>query len=326
MNGDPLHLRATPDRIRTACRGAGLSDGATERALDITLRTPPLAEWRRFLSTALALLGAGLLLAGAVCFVAYNWDRIGRFGKFALVGGAIVAATLTAWRKLPRLSGQVAVFCAAVLVGPLLALYGQTYQTGADPYGLFLTWSALIVPWVVIARFSPLWVLALIVLDVGLLLYAAQILESAEAALYFPVIIAALHAVAMVAWEWQARREQPWLVDRWAVRLVAVIGFVAISFPAVALVLPHSEAGIAGFIGLAGLVAAIIATLGYYRRSRPDHFMITIAVVTGMAWVTWLVGRLVLDVADLDEFGFFVMAIFIVWEIAMGVRWYRRAT
>ena len=325
MLTDPLQLRATPERIRIAGRAAGLSDAALARAVDIVVRTPPAQEWRRFLSIALALLGAGLLLAGVICFIAFNWSSIGRFGKFALVEAAIVGATLVAWRKLPRATGQVALLAAAVLVGPLLALFGQTYQTGADPYGLFLTWCALIVPWVFVARFSALWVVALTILDVGLTLYGAQILDP-ESGLYVPLVIAALHAIAVAAWEWQARRPSPWLDERWAVRVGAVVGFAALLVPAIVLILDSTQAGAAGVLGVVGLAAAIIGTLRYHRGPRRDLFMVTLAVVSGMAWVTALAGRVVLVELDLEAFGAFVMTGFVVWEIALGVRWYRRAS
>ena len=53
---------------------------------------------------------------------------------------------------------------AAVAVGALLAVFGQTYQTGADPFELFLTWALLIVPWTLAARFEPLYLLHSVVL------------------------------------------------------------------------------------------------------------------------------------------------------------------
>ncbi|HYC52144.1 MAG TPA: DUF2157 domain-containing protein, partial [Gemmatimonadaceae bacterium] len=144
MTGDPLELRATAQRVRVATTAAELGDAATARGVQLAVATPASHEWRGFLATTLALFGGALVLAGVVCFVAFNWSRIGRYGKFALVELAIVAAVVIAWKKLPKLSGQMALFGAAVLVGPLLAVYGQTYQTGADPYGLFLVWAALV--------------------------------------------------------------------------------------------------------------------------------------------------------------------------------------
>ena len=44
----------------------------------------------------------------------------------------------------------------SLLTGALLALSGQVYQTGADTFELFAWWAVLILPWVLVSRFSPL--------------------------------------------------------------------------------------------------------------------------------------------------------------------------
>ena len=44
-----------------------------------------------------------------------------------------------------------------MLVGGLLALIGQTYQTGADPWQLFALWALLALPWCLGARSDMLW-------------------------------------------------------------------------------------------------------------------------------------------------------------------------
>ena len=130
--------------MREIARAAHLPSHVRSRALTLVDATPDTPAWHQFLSRVLLLLGAGLVLSGVVCFVAFNWDRFGAFAKFALIEIAIAGAAIYGWRALPKLAGQVALSAAAILVGPLLALYGQTYQTGADPYGLFLGWLALI--------------------------------------------------------------------------------------------------------------------------------------------------------------------------------------
>ena len=130
--GDPLGLPATPHRVRALRRHASLPPHVLSRALALTVATPEEGAWHRFLSLTLALVGAGLLLSGTVCFIAYNWARIGRFAKFGGLELAICVAAAVAWRTLPRVSGQIASATAVVLIGPLLALYGQTYETGAD--------------------------------------------------------------------------------------------------------------------------------------------------------------------------------------------------
>lgn len=313
--------------MRVAARGAGLSEPATTRAVEIAMLTPTPSEWRRFLSDALAFLGAMLLLAGVICFVAYNWARIGRFGKFALLELAIAGAAVVAWKKLPRLSGQIAMVSASVLVGPLLAIYGQTYQTGADPYGLFLAWALLILPWAVVARFGANWVLMLLLLDIALGLYVAQVLapRTTDQALVYPLLVAALHALAGLLWEAQMRRTPPAIPEPWAQRTIAAIGFAALFFPAAYFVLEDGDAGLPGAVALIALVAAVLGCLKYYGRTRTDRFMWTLAGVAGMGLVTVLAARVVFGVLDLDELGLFVMAGFVVWQITYGVKLFRRS-
>ena len=50
---------------------------------------------------------------------------------------------------LDAVAGRISLFATAFLSGILLAVFGQVYQTGADPYGLFLAWALLILPWAV---------------------------------------------------------------------------------------------------------------------------------------------------------------------------------
>jgi uncharacterized membrane protein len=314
---DPLELPATPSRIRAIARGAPLSPHVAGRALAITLATPAGDEWHQFLSRVLALLGAGLVLAGTVCLVAYNWARVGRFAKFGLIELAIVIAAAIAWRTLPRLSGQIALAAAAVLVGPLLALYGQTYQTGADPYGLFFAWLTLILPWVIAARFSPLWLFALGLLDLSVTLYWTQVMEpkGAEDAVF--LVLFGIHALALLAWERQRRS-----TDRRAPHLIAVVGFGVLLAPASILVIDTHRSAFDA-LGLVALASAIAAVMHCYRRLRPDRFMVTIAVATGLAWVAIGIGRIVFRDLDLNVGGFFIMSLVVLGEIALGLRWYR---
>lgn len=324
---DPLALAATPRRMRVIARAAKMDAATTERALVLATETPAPREWKRFLSIALAILGAGLLLAGVISFVAYNWDRLGRFGKFALLEIAIAGAAVLAWRTLPKISGEVALFSAAVLVGPLLAIYGQTYQTGADPYGLFLTWALVILPWVAAARFSATWLLALALLELSLALYWVQVIAPAdfERMFYLPLTLGALNLAALAAWEWQRGRERPVLTERWAQRILGMGTVYAFWIVAAAFVVSSVDR-VAMTPGVIGVVAlgAVVATALRYFKPRRDRFMVTIAVTAGMAWITVVVGRIVFEWMDSGyAFGLLVMSAFVIWQITMGVKWYR---
>lgn len=322
---DPLELRATAHRVRVATTAAELGAPAVTRAVQLAVGTPPRSAWRDFLAAALALLGGALVLAGVVCFVAFNWTRIGRYGKFALVELAIVAAVLVAWKKLPALSGRISLFGGAVLVGPLLAIYGQTYQTGADPYGLFLVWAGLIVPWAVLGRFAATWVLVILLLDTSLILFYAQVWapRNTSNALLIPISIGVLHVLALVAWEWQLRRPSPYLREAWAARVVALAMMAALFIPWAVLVLGGTDAGLTGLVGAAIFALLIFFSLRYHRDRRPDRFMVALAGVAAMAAISVIAGRIVFQWLDMGSFGAVVMAIFVLWQVAFGVKLFR---
>ncbi|MFN2567215.1 MAG: DUF2157 domain-containing protein [Gemmatimonadaceae bacterium] len=330
MTPDPLSLPATPARLRAAAQAAALSPRALDRALEVATATPGAPAWHRFLSRALMSLGAALVLAGVICFFAYNWDRIGRFGKFALIEAGIVAAALLAWRRLARLSGQVALTAAAVLVGLLLAVYGQTYQTGADPYGLFMTWALLMLPWVIAARFTALWVIEVILVDVTLSLWWSQVVAPpwADPSVATCVIIGLVHALAIAAWEWQIRRRTPWLTEKWAPHELGLVAFASLVIAASVFVVDPVDfsdvVNVAGAIGLAALIASIAAAFWYYRQVRPDRFMVTVAGAAGLALAAVAVGRLLIEDLDLEEFGLLLVGLFVIAEITLGLRWLRQ--
>ena len=303
---------------------AGFGAPAIERAVALATSTPDAKDWNAFLSRTLTLLGSVMLLAGAICAVAFNWTRIGKFGKFALVEVAIVIAALIGWRLLPRLSGRLALFGAAVLVGPLLAIYGQTYQTGADPYGLFLTWAALIVPWVIVARFPLLWILLIGLLDLGMMLWWSQVVGTEDLPA-LPLAIAALHGIALIGWEWQLTRQRPWLDERWAAYVIAAGGFVALTIGSSVFIIEDRDAGPAGIASLVLLAGAIAAVSHHYRRVRTDLLMVTLAGMAGLAVLAVFIGRIIFDWLDLGVSGFLLMTAFVITEITFGLKWFRRA-
>ncbi|MBC7983908.1 MAG: DUF2157 domain-containing protein, partial [Candidatus Obscuribacterales bacterium] len=62
-----------------------------------------------------------------------------------------------------------------VLTGALLALFGQSYQTGADVYELFLMWALLALPLVVAAQWSVVWAAWVLIVNVTLWLFCGWI-------------------------------------------------------------------------------------------------------------------------------------------------------
>lgn len=120
---------------------AGLADAPA----DLHRRLPP------GVAVLAALLGGG----GLICWIAANWDLLGRTGQFTLLQLAVALPLLATLRAGPvRLPAALAGLLA---VGALLAYFGQTYQTGADPWQLFALWAALALPLVLALRHDGLW-------------------------------------------------------------------------------------------------------------------------------------------------------------------------
>lgn len=161
--------RAELDRFAEHYR---LDPAGVETMLEAAEAHPSKAETRRFFVQVLGIGGLLSLAASLVFFVAANWSRLEIFGRFLIVEAVLVAAGIVALvRPPPALAGRAALFMAYVATGALLALFGQTYQTGADVYELFLTWSLLGLPFVVLGNWSVLSAAWLVTLNVALLLF-----------------------------------------------------------------------------------------------------------------------------------------------------------
>ncbi|WP_217806087.1 DUF2157 domain-containing protein [Halomonas sp. BC1] len=85
----------------------------------------------------------------------------------------LLAVGMALWQARRPRGRQLALCMAVCVVGVLLALIGQVYQTGADPWQLFAGWAVLALPWVVMARLSELWLLWWGLVNMAIWLYAS---------------------------------------------------------------------------------------------------------------------------------------------------------
>jgi uncharacterized membrane protein len=243
---------------------------------------PAPAEWRALLDRVFAFGGALLLTAAALFFLAYNWEAMHRFARLGLVVGVLVACCAGALTARPLGVGwRAALFGACVATGAVLALVGQTYQTGADVWELFAAWAALMLPFAWLSRSTASWVLWLGVANLALMRALSQsvwwgffdTLSNAQALL----VIAALNLIVLLVFEGAAHRliARP---TRWMHRLAA-LGVLAPLCAGAALGWWESEFRVvaATFSVVAGVVAAI------YHRMRRDLPILALAVYGGIA-------------------------------------------
>jgi uncharacterized membrane protein len=112
-------------------------------------------ELQRKVALGIAILAAALGGLGIIFWVAANWESLSRAGRFALLQAVIVTMCTGA---IFRPAARPALTLLALLgIGGLFAYFGQTYQTGADPWQLFAIWAALSLPLCFGVRSDVVW-------------------------------------------------------------------------------------------------------------------------------------------------------------------------
>lgn len=153
------------------CQQHELDAAATRSALKRAGGQPDAAAWCHFAARLAHGAGLGALGAGVLFFVAANWQDYGVIGRFVLLQTALLACVgVPLWRPPPQATGQAALLLATLLTGGLLALFGQSYQTGADVHELFFIWALLALPFALAGGSGALWALWFCVLNVALAL------------------------------------------------------------------------------------------------------------------------------------------------------------
>jgi uncharacterized membrane protein len=292
--------RVVPGREHAALRAAGLA--------------PTRADWRAFLVRLTLWLGIVALGSAVVFFFAFNWAALGRFAKFGLVEAGIVASLVACWRlDLDSAPGKAVLLLLSLLTGALLALAGQVYQTGADAFELFAWWALLILPWVLIGRFSALWLVWLALLNLALFLYF-RIAFDLEALIWALFV---LNGLALAGWEGAHRAGYAWLRDSWPPRLVAMASgatATALAFQAIL------GSGGASALLSALVYAAWLATLHHwYRRVRPDLFMLAVGLLSLIVSVPAFLARHLLGGSG--SAGYLVVGLAVIGLSAGGAIW-----
>lgn len=176
-------------------------------------------NWGIWVANILLALGIALFLSGIVFFFAFNWQNMLPLHKFAAIESGILFCILGAIFYSARSSFSALYLTgSSILVGVFLAVFGQIYQTGADAYQLFTAWAILILPWAVIAQFTPLWFIWLIIVNIALIFF----LDNAP---YFDIILLIFNTAVLLIKEYSH-----WLNARWArIAIVVFLLFIAFS-------------------------------------------------------------------------------------------------
>ncbi|MFO7603573.1 MAG: DUF2157 domain-containing protein [Gammaproteobacteria bacterium] len=299
-----------------------------EQALTVGGVYPDAGAWRAFINHLMLWLGGLSLAFSVLFFVAYNWAELGRLFRFALVEVLVVAAIIGYWKLgTERMAGKVALLGGTICLGVLLALYGQTYQTGADPWQLFFNWALLILPWVLVGRFAPLWLVWLSLVNVSISLYFRTFPDAFNLIWIAPWssgvywLLFLFNTLALVFWELAALRWS-FMAQRWAIRLVALGSGYAVTW----LVLISIMAN--GMSDRACLLTVLVwllwlASMGWvYRYKIQDLFMLTGCCLSAIVVITTLLARHMLEGDPIGAF--LVLALVVIGSGSGSLVWLKR--
>jgi uncharacterized membrane protein len=293
-------------------------------ALAATGVTPDGARWQRFLDQLTLVLGTLALVCAVGFFIAYNWDAMGRWTQFALVQALMVVAVVVYWMLgTEKITARLGLLAAALLLGALLALHGQTYQTGADSWQLFATWALLMLPWTLVSRFAALWLLLLLLLNLATALYFLTfgglfwtVFNTTDRILWLLLL---LNTTAWIAWELAAVRLE-WLAYRWAVRLIATASGTAMTMLVLFAIFEPGPLPLLAWLAFAIWLGAVYFI---YRRRRLDLFMLAGACLALIICVTSLLAKLMLHGNDLAGI-FLLLSLLVVAQAVTAAIWLRR--
>lgn len=325
--------RAALSRLRSE---RTLSAEAWSEAMDFCGFIPGGEEWRAYWRHILLLGGALFLTAGVIFLIAWNWADMHRFGRLVLVGGLVAATGAgSVWRGPDSPLGRVLLLCCGISVGPMLAVFGQTYQTGAELWELFRVWAAVLFALALVGKQPALWFVTWLSANVFVMLWLGRAMSEPLEALgifsLLPECILALAAV-VVAWEIAAGRARAgkslaagdvpshgWLRSRWLPRLLFFDLTVRLTvYMCLWIVSPREIRHLAAFfLPHAVLLPLAVALAGWsfhwHRKRMPDLFMPACLVAAGCA----LVVAVLLEAEFLFDAG--VGALFIWGLVIVGL-------
>ena len=268
---------------------AGLLDQKNlTQAIELTNSQPDRQQWLKFIQLGLLWLGVGAFGCGVIFFFAYNWQDIPRLAKFALVELVIALSAIVYVRhSASKIINTALLMAMTVFTGALLALVGQTFQTGADPWQLFALWALFMLPWSLIGRSSILWIFNVLLSNLALFLY----LDVNQGPLWMLWstghlfwMIFTFNSSLLVVFELQhlygffAQQQSDHLCssnNRYVQQLLGVMALWSISFVAFESVWEGAFRG--EFLSYILILAAVLAI---YRHLVKDLFMLTLCCLS----------------------------------------------
>ncbi len=299
MNRDDIHIIS---------RHSNWTEDGIEKTLQSEVYSSSQA-WQKFLQLLFISLGVGFSVAGILFFFAYNWDDLHKFAKIGMVEALVVlSASLVLFSKLDVNIKNIILTATAVLVGVLLAVFGQIYQTGANAYDFFFGWTLFITLWVVISNYSPLWFVYLVLIQTTVVLYAEQV--ASDWSVFFIIdILFLINTLALLAMEYLPRMVDGFRVPAWFSNLEAL---AAVSLSTIGITIGIFERYQSSLLVLILMVVVFYSAGIIYGLKIKKAFYLSIIPFSLIV----IVSALLVKISD-DAIMFFTISLFIIVSITL---------
>ncbi len=317
-----------------------IKPSADVEALKVADERARADTWSPFIRHFFWSMGCLALVVALLFFMAYNWQAMGPMFKFALLQGSLVMVVFLYWlwsfvlapryqvnQQSIELGQTIAQIVIALLVGGLLALFGQVYQTGADPWQLFALWSLLISLMVVSSGQAVMWILWSVLINVSLALYVdtrpmwIMLLGEVEQAMWLFLGVNVILWLILLLLDGErirlSKRFKRFRVAQpWAWQLQAMALLICLTYMGMVAVIEWQNYGVSfgltSVLGLAGIYA-------YYRHIHLDLALLALWSMSVIALIITLVMKIT---GGWDSgFALFLLSMMIIAMTTWAVKW-----
>lgn len=293
--------------IHFVSRHSNIDERSVEKALKEHVYNDK-NEWLKFLKICFITSGVGFTVAGILFFFAYNWADLHKFIKIGLVEGLVIAAALVAIHpKLNQTTRNIILAGASILVGVLFAVYGQIYQTGANAYDFFLGWTIFVTLWTISARFPPLWMIYILLVNITFILYSQQVASNWDDLFLFTILFL-INSVALTLFLlFEQSGKNKWFIN--------VLGIAITTYATIGIII-----GIMGQFSLHLFILIVLVALGYALgiwhglKSKNGFFIAAIPLS-----ITIIVTAYLIKLSDSSAM-FMIIFLFIIASVTLTIK------
>ncbi len=287
----------------------------TEEGIDSVLKENVYSDketWQKFLRLFFITLGVGFTVSGIVFFFAYNWTDLPKFVKIGLIEGLMITTTILVLLPVSNIPvRQIILTGSAILVGVLFAVFGQIYQTGANAYDFFLAWTAFVTLWVIVANFTPLWLLYLILINTTFILYAEQVAKDWSEVFVFTFLFI-INSTPLITAMLLAKYKKTANVPNWFLNIIAL---ASVTYATIGIVIGIFDTYQITFLILI-LIALIMFAWGiWYGLKAKSGFYLSIIPFSLIV----IVSALLIKISD-GEMMFLFVSLFIIASVTLVIK------